>query len=68
MDIKHVLSRNPLPPAYDAVRMPKPSTGANPPDPSPEGTYQLGHSGGGSASTSSPHREYPDALPGPTSR
>ena len=28
MDIKHVLSLNPLHPAYDAVRMPKPSTRA----------------------------------------
>jgi ergothioneine biosynthesis protein EgtB len=44
MDIKHVLSRNPLLPAYDAVRLPKPSAA---PDPTwtvhPEGTYEIGY-------------------------
>jgi ergothioneine biosynthesis protein EgtB len=48
MDIKHVLSINPLLPAYDAVRLPKPT-------PSPSGTWtehaesthQIGHGGPG---------------------
>jgi ergothioneine biosynthesis protein EgtB len=48
MDIKHVLSRNPLLPAYDAVRLP-PSAVAAPVgwNEHPEGTYEVGHSGGG---------------------
>jgi len=48
MDIKHVLSRNPLLPAYDTVCLPAPGT------PSPvgwdshgEGTYDIGHQGSG---------------------
>ncbi len=46
MDIKHVLSRNPLLPAYDAVRPPL----AGVADPAgwtehPEGTYEVGHRG-----------------------
>ncbi|MGD0392704.1 MAG: ergothioneine biosynthesis protein EgtB [Acidimicrobiales bacterium] len=48
MDIKHVLSRNPLLPAYDAVRMPAPTA----PSPQtwtehPAGTYEIGHGGQG---------------------
>jgi ergothioneine biosynthesis protein EgtB len=48
MDIKHVLSRNPLLPAYDAIRFPKPT----PPPPVtwtgyPENTYLIGHRGTG---------------------
>ncbi|MGA3146401.1 MAG: ergothioneine biosynthesis protein EgtB [Acidimicrobiales bacterium] len=48
MDIKHVLSRNPLLPAYDAVRMPAP-TAPTPPTwtEHPAGTYEIGHSGRG---------------------
>jgi ergothioneine biosynthesis protein EgtB len=48
MDIKHVLSRNPLLPAYDSVCLPEPSSSA------PlqwlrhhEGTYEIGHEGPG---------------------
>ena len=48
MDIKHVLSRNPMLPAYDAVRMPAPT---EPPAATwtgyPEGTYEVGHPGQG---------------------
>jgi len=48
MDIKHVLSRNPLLPAYDAVRLPRPgAVGATTWTEHPEGTYQVGHSGPG---------------------
>ena len=48
MDIKHVLSRNPTAPAYDAVRMPAPTS----PAPGswtefPEGTYEVGYGGEG---------------------
>ncbi len=46
MDIKHVLSRNPLLPAYDAVRLPPvrdaaPTTWTD----HPAGTHDIGHSG-----------------------
>jgi ergothioneine biosynthesis protein EgtB len=48
MDIKHVLSRNPLLPAYDAVRLPAPAAAE---DAGwcghAEGTYEIGHSGAG---------------------
>jgi ergothioneine biosynthesis protein EgtB len=46
MDIKHVLSRNPLMPAYDAVRLPPPgaSEGASWSSHA-EGTYEIGHTG-----------------------
>jgi ergothioneine biosynthesis protein EgtB len=48
MDIKHVLSRNPMLPGYDAVRMPAPT---DPPAATwtgyPEGTYEVGHQGQG---------------------
>ncbi len=48
MDIKHVLSKNPLLPAYDAVRLPAPAPA---PDPTwtgfGEGTYRVGHGGPG---------------------
>jgi ergothioneine biosynthesis protein EgtB len=48
MDIKHVLSRNPMLPGYDAVRMPAP---IDPPEATwtgyPEGTYDVGHPGQG---------------------
>jgi ergothioneine biosynthesis protein EgtB len=48
MDIKHVLSRNPLLPAYDAVRLPRPGApGETTWTQHPEGTYQVGHSGPG---------------------
>jgi ergothioneine biosynthesis protein EgtB len=48
MDIKHVLSRNPLLPAYDAVRFPKPTTGGQSTwTEHSEGTYQIGHAGSG---------------------
>jgi ergothioneine biosynthesis protein EgtB len=48
MDIKHVLSGNPLLPAYDAVRLPPPrdalpTTWTD----HPAGTYQIGHAGRG---------------------
>jgi ergothioneine biosynthesis protein EgtB len=61
MDIKHVLSRNPQWPAYDAVRMPRPT------DPRPsswsghtEGTYEVGHVPGGFCFDNElpRHREY----------
>ncbi len=48
MDIKHVLSINPLLPAYDAVRLPAPT-----PSPAstwtehPEGTHEIGYTGPG---------------------
>ncbi len=48
MDIKHVLSRNPMLPGYDAVRMPTPT---DPPEANwtgyPGGTYEVGHPGQG---------------------
>jgi ergothioneine biosynthesis protein EgtB len=48
MDIKHVLSRNPQLPPYDAVRLPKPSAaGAVTWTEYAEGTYDVGHSGPG---------------------
>ncbi len=48
MDIKHVLSRNPLLPAYDAVRMPAPTTPAPPTwTEYPAGTCEIGHRGRG---------------------
>jgi formylglycine-generating enzyme required for sulfatase activity len=61
MDIKHVLSRNPLLPAYDAVRFPGPT-----PSPAttwtehPEGTYLIGHRGAGFCFDNElpEHREY----------
>jgi ergothioneine biosynthesis protein EgtB len=65
MDIKHVLSRNPLLPAYDAVRLPKPSTAGAPTwTHHPEGTYQLGHSAPGFCFDNElpRHREYVDAF------
>jgi ergothioneine biosynthesis protein EgtB len=50
MDIKHVLSRNPLRPAYDSLRVREPG---DPPDLGwnrfTEGTYEIGHRGGGFA-------------------
>ncbi|MGH9078859.1 MAG: ergothioneine biosynthesis protein EgtB [Acidimicrobiales bacterium] len=48
MDIKHVLSRNPLLPAYDAVRLP-PTSAATEPTWSGHGggTYEVGHPGPG---------------------
>jgi ergothioneine biosynthesis protein EgtB len=50
MDIKHVLSRNPLLPAYDALRVRAPGDA---PDLGwnrhPEGTYEIGHGGDGFA-------------------
>ena len=46
MDIKHVLSRNPLQPAYDAVRLPRPTAvGETTWSEYPAGTYEIGHSG-----------------------
>jgi ergothioneine biosynthesis protein EgtB len=48
MDIKHVLSRNPMLPAYDAVRMPTPTDiPASAWTEVPEGTYEVGHPGQG---------------------
>ncbi len=48
MDIKHVLSHNPMLPEYDAVRMPAPT---EPPAATwtgyPEGTHEVGHPGQG---------------------
>ncbi len=46
MDIKHVLSRNPLLPAYDAVRLPPPGEAPRPTWSAHEsGTYEIGHPG-----------------------
>jgi ergothioneine biosynthesis protein EgtB len=46
MDIKHVLSRNPLSPAYDAVRFPAPSPEAETTwSEYAEGTRDVGHAG-----------------------
>jgi ergothioneine biosynthesis protein EgtB len=65
MDIKHVLSLNPLLPAYDAVRLPKPTA---PHEPTwtehPEGTYEVGHQGRGfSFDNELPrHRTYLEAF------
>jgi ergothioneine biosynthesis protein EgtB len=48
MDTKHVLSRNPLLPAYDAVRLPAPSAAqARTWTEHAEGTYEIGHAGDG---------------------
>jgi ergothioneine biosynthesis protein EgtB len=48
MDIKHVLSRNPLRPAYDAVRLPPPSAAEEPTwSRHRAGTYEVGHAGPG---------------------
>ncbi len=48
MDIKHVLSRNPSFPAYDAVRLPPPGPAAEPTwTGHDEGTYEIGHPGPG---------------------
>ena len=48
MDIKHVLSRNPMQPAYDAVRMPAPSaTRAAGWTEYPAGTHEIGYAGNG---------------------
>ena len=48
MDIKHVLSRNPLFPAYDAVRLPTPGTaGEGTWTGHDDGTYEIGHFGPG---------------------
>jgi ergothioneine biosynthesis protein EgtB len=48
MDIKHVLSLNPMHPAYDAVRSPRPDTrGATTWTSHPAGTRQIGHPGRG---------------------
>jgi ergothioneine biosynthesis protein EgtB len=44
MDIKHVLSRNPLQPAYDAVRLPGPTAATAPTwAEHPAGTYEIGY-------------------------
>src|SRR5271170_8186639 len=61
MDIKHVLSRNPLLPAYDAIRLPAPEAGRAPTwTEYPEGTVDIGHTGSGfSFDNKLPrHREY----------
>ncbi len=65
MDIKHVLSRNPLLPAYDAIRLPPPER----PSPQtwsdhPEGTYEIGHDGAGFAfdNESPRHRVFLDPF------
>ena len=48
MDIKHVLSRNPLLPAYDAVRMPKPTAApAATWTEYPAGMHEIGYAGRG---------------------
>jgi ergothioneine biosynthesis protein EgtB len=48
MDIKHVLSRNPMQPAYDAVRLPRPTVvGETTWSDYPAGTHEIGHSGRG---------------------
>ncbi len=48
MDIKHVLSRNPLQPAYDAVRMPKPTAASAPTwTEYPAGMHEIGYVGRG---------------------
>ncbi len=48
MDIKHVLSMNPLAPAYDAVRLPAPTaTQATTWREYPADTYEIGHPGRG---------------------
>lgn len=65
MDIKHVLSCNPLLPAYDAVRLPAPT---EPPPPTwttfPAGTYEIGHRGDGFCFDNElpRHRVYLDAY------
>jgi ergothioneine biosynthesis protein EgtB len=61
MDIKHVLSRNPLLPAYDAIRLPAPEAASAPTwTDYPEGTVEVGHTGSGfSFDNELPrHREY----------
>jgi ergothioneine biosynthesis protein EgtB len=61
MDIKHVLSRNPLQPAYDAVRFPAPSAPAAPAwTEHPGGTREIGHQGSGFCFDNElpRHREY----------
>ncbi|MGD0312531.1 MAG: ergothioneine biosynthesis protein EgtB [Acidimicrobiales bacterium] len=61
MDIKHVLSRNPLLPAYDAIRLPAPEAAGAPTwTDYPEGTVDIGHTGTGfSFDNELPrHREY----------
>ena len=65
MDIKHVLSRNPQLPAYDAIRLPRPTTvGDAGWIDHPEGTYEIGHTGTGfSFDNELPrHRTYLDAF------
>ena len=48
MDIKHVLSRNPLLPAYDRRAPARPERRAGPTwSDHPGGTYEIGHAGGG---------------------
>jgi ergothioneine biosynthesis protein EgtB len=48
MDIKHVLSLNPLEPAYDAVRLPKPTTrDATTWSTYPADNYEIGYDGAG---------------------
>jgi ergothioneine biosynthesis protein EgtB len=61
MDIKHVLSRNPLSPAYDAIRLPAPEAGGDPTwTEYPEGTVETGHAGSGFCFDNElpRHREY----------
>jgi len=65
MDIKHVLSRNPLLPAYDTLCLPPP--GQQPGlgwSGYPEGTYRIGHRGEGFAFDNELpcHRVYLDAF------
>jgi ergothioneine biosynthesis protein EgtB len=48
MDIKHVLSRNPMQPAYDAVRLPRPTVADETTwSEYSAGTHEIGHSGRG---------------------
>ncbi|HEX3980608.1 MAG TPA: ergothioneine biosynthesis protein EgtB [Acidimicrobiales bacterium] len=61
MDIKHVLSRNPLLPAYDAIRLPEPEATVKPTwTEYPEGTVEVGHAGPGFCFDNElpRHREY----------
>ena len=67
MDIKHVLSRNPLQPAYDAVRMPAPH---RPPatdlDEHAAGTYEIGHRGQGFCFDNELPRHRPTSVASPS--
>ncbi|MGO8870576.1 MAG: ergothioneine biosynthesis protein EgtB [Acidimicrobiales bacterium] len=65
MDIKHVLSRNPLLPAYDAIRLPAATTGGLAGwTGHPEGIYEIGHAGSGFGfdNESPRHRIYLEAF------